>query len=240
LLLFTALLIFTVAGILWPRVGASRLLAKVAALMLLLFCWTPVSMLIVRAVQSPYSWQSPTDKQADAIVVLAGAVHDPFPPLPLPLLGRSTYERCRYAAWLYHEWNPLPLLLSGGSLHSDQLWSYADVMRDFLLRHGIPESKLIIENRSRSTAENARYTAEILRQKAIRKIVLVTDAVHMGRAQKTFEKLGLTVIPAPCGFRPVYEFDWGDALPSWRAIMWNEDVLHEVVGLVWYWTRGLI
>jgi uncharacterized SAM-binding protein YcdF (DUF218 family) len=240
LLLFTALLIFTVAGALWPRVGASRLLVKVAALMLLLFCWMPVSMLIVRTVQSPYSWQPPTDKQAGAIVVLAGAIHDPFPPLPLPLLGSSTYERCRYAAWLYHEWEPLPLVLSGGSLHSDPWWSYADVMRDFLLRHGVPESKLIMENRSRSTDENARYTAEILRQKAIRKIVLVTDAVHMRRAQKTFEKWGLTVIPAPCGFRPAYEFGWEDALPSWRAIMWNEDVLHEVVSLVWYWARGRI
>jgi hypothetical protein len=108
-------------------------------------------------------WQPPTDKQAGAIVVLAGAVHDPFPPLPLPLLGSSTYERCRYAAWLYHEWHPLPLVPSGGSLHSDQWWSYADVMRDFLLRHGVPEPKLIIEHRSRSPDENARYTAEILR-----------------------------------------------------------------------------
>lgn len=76
------------------------------------------------------------------------------------------------------------------------------------------------------------YTAEILRQRAIRKIVLVTDAGHMRRAQKTFEKWGLTVIPAPCGFRGVYELDWEDALPSWRAIMWNEDVLHEVVGRI--------
>jgi hypothetical protein len=101
LLLFTALLIFTVAGTLWPRVGARRLLVKVAALMLFPFCWMPVSMLSVRTVQSLYSWQPPTDKQAGAIVVLAGVVHDPFP--PLPLLGRSTYERCRYAAWLYPE-----------------------------------------------------------------------------------------------------------------------------------------
>jgi uncharacterized SAM-binding protein YcdF (DUF218 family) len=113
-------------------------------------------------------------------------------------------------------------------------------MRDFVLRYGVPESQLIIENRSRSTAENARYTAEILRQKGIRKIILVTDAVHMRRAQKTFEKWGLTVIPAPCGFRPVYEFGWGDALPNWEAIMWIEDVLHEVAGLVWYWTRERI
>jgi uncharacterized SAM-binding protein YcdF (DUF218 family) len=208
--------------------------------MLFLFCWMPVSMLIVRAVQSPYSRQPPTDKQAGAIVVLAGAVHDPFPPLPFPLLGDSTYERCRYAAWLYHEWHPLPLVLSGGFPRRDQGWSDAEVMRDFLLRYGVPESQLIIENRSRSTAENARYVAEILRQKAIQKIVLVTDAVHMRRAQKTFEKLGLTVIPAPCGFRPVYAFDLKDTLPRWEAIMWNEDVLHEVVGLVWYWASGRI
>ncbi len=137
--------------------------------MLFLYCWAPASMLIVRAVQSPYSRQPPTDKQAGAIVVLAGAVRDPFLPLPLPLLGNSTYERCRYAAWLYHEWHSLPLVLSGGSLHSDQLWSYADVMRDFLLRYGVPESQLIIENRSRSTDENAWYTVEILRHQVERR-----------------------------------------------------------------------
>ena len=240
MVVFTALLILTVAGACCSRRGAPRRAAKAAAIGLFLFCWTPFSMLVVRAVQSPYSRQPPADSQAGAIVVLAGAVHPPLPPLPEPVVGSNTYERCRYAAWLHREWRSLPLVLSGGSQGDAPTWPYAEAMRVVVIQEGVPASRIAIENRSRSTAENAQFSAVLLRQRAVSKIVLVTDAVHMRRAKKTFEKQGLTVVPAPCAFRPVYDLSWEDALPSWRAIQWNEDVLHEAIGLVWYWIRGEI
>jgi hypothetical protein len=63
----------------------------------------------------------------------------------------------------------------------------------------------------------------------------------MGETRNQFsQKVGVCGYPGPLWFSPVYEFDWGDALPSWRAFVWNEDVLHEVVGLIWYWVRGRI
>lgn len=113
-------------------------------------------------------------------------------------------------------------------------------MRAFLLDAGVPEASLWVEDRSGSTYENALFSAEILHEKSVKRILLVTDAVHMFRAQRAFEKLGIQVIPAPCGFRPVYGPDLDDLLPSMRAVAWNEDVVHELAGVVWYWLRGRI
>jgi uncharacterized SAM-binding protein YcdF (DUF218 family) len=148
--------------------------------------------------------------------------------------------RCRYAAWLYEHWNAVPMLVSGGSPQPDKSWSYAGSMRDYLLRYGVPEDKLIVEDRSATTFENAVFSARILRSKSIHRIVLVTDAVHMFRAQRTFERLGFAVTPAPCDFHSVYEWGLEDFLPSTRAVTWNDEVMHEVVGALWYRLKGRI
>lgn len=239
MILLTILLITAVVAALRSTGRGSRF-GKAVAVLLFLFCWTPLSMLALRAVQSSYSRQPPQDQDAGAIVVLAGTVHDPFAPLPVPLLGHNTYERSRYAAWLHKEWRSLPVLASGGSPRAAQHQADSYAMREFLIHQDVAPSMIWVEDRSRSTAENASYSAAILNSKGIRKIVLVTDVVHMRRAQKCFEKLGFSVIPAPCGFRPVYEFEPHDALPDWRAISWNEEMLHEFLGLAWYWVRGAI
>jgi uncharacterized SAM-binding protein YcdF (DUF218 family) len=233
--MFSALLAVVTVGALSKSEGRRRA-GKVAAVALLLFCWTPVSMLVVRAVQGRYTPERPVTEHAGAIVVLAGSVHAPFPPLPEPLVGAETYERSRYGAWLSREWRLLPVVLSGGS-PDGRASSYASAMRTVVLAHGVPESQIVLEENSRTTAENAQFTAALLKPRGIHHVVLVTDAVHMRRARKAFEKAGMIVTPAPCSFRHVYDLEWKDALPSWRAIEWNEKALHEVIGLAWYWLR---
>ncbi len=70
-----------------------------------------------------------------------------------------------------------------------------------------------IENGSRSTHENAMYGAEILRQHGISRIALVIDARSMARAEASFRKQGMTVVPAPFRF---YNLDLSleDILPT--------------------------
>ena len=73
-----------------------------------------------------------------------------------------------------------------------------------------------------------------------RRIVLVTDAYHMLRADACFRKESFTVIPAACGYRTYHDFQFSDWLPGWEPIAWNEDAVHESVGLVWYRLHGWI
>ena len=104
-------------------------------------------------------------------------------------------------------------------------------MRDVLHMQGVPNEKIWIEGRSTSTFENAAYSADILHQHGIKRILLVTEAYHMPRARMCFERQGFSVIPAACGFRSSFHLHVSELVPTWEAISWNEETLHEVVGL---------
>lgn len=94
-------------------------------------------------------------------------------------------------------------------------------------------------DRSRSTYENAFYSAEILRQKGVGRILLVTEAYHMVRSERCFRKLGLSVIPAPCGAHELLPVV-STFIPDGGAILDNEHALHEYIGLGWYGIKGRI
>jgi len=171
-------------------------------------------------------------------VVLSSAVDPPKPERPYPLADKATYQHCEFAAWFHKHWQPLPVLACGGRGPKDEE-AVSVTMRQLLHRAGVPEEMIWIEDRSRSTHENAVFGAEILRRRGIDKIALVVEAQSMPRAEASFRKEGVTVIPAPCEFRE-FSFELEEFIPSWKAIKRNEDTLHETVGLAWYWLRRWI
>src|SRR5258707_817729 len=57
-----------------------------------------------------------------------------------------------------------------------------------------------VEDRAANTAENATYSAAILKNAGVSSVVLVTDAYHMPRALALFRATGLATIPAPTEF----------------------------------------
>jgi uncharacterized SAM-binding protein YcdF (DUF218 family) len=144
-----------------------------------------------------------------------------------------------YAAWLHHRLGKVPVLASGGNPGPPHVESFAATMKRVLTGAGVPPESVWLEERSRSTYENALFTAGILREKGIRQIALVTDAYHMPRAERCFRKQGLNVAPAPSGFR-TFDFNAEEFVPGWSGIRHSEMVLHELVGLAWYRVRGLI
>jgi uncharacterized SAM-binding protein YcdF (DUF218 family) len=95
-----------------------------------------------------------------------------------------------------------------------------------------------IEEQSRTTYENALYTAELLKQKGIQNVVLVTHAWHMPRARAAFEHFDVRVIPAPTAF---YGRDStycpNDFLPSTYALRFSGMAFHEMFGHWWYKMR---
>jgi uncharacterized SAM-binding protein YcdF (DUF218 family) len=241
--LFTSLLAIAFAALAFRKRGGrlDRPLVPFLALgALFLVSWAPAATLVTRVFESRNPPRLYPAETAEAIVVLSSAVFPPCPPIPTPRLGADTYERCQYAAWLHTHWKPLPVLACGGMGDPEDLPPYSLVMRQALEREGVPPSAIWIEGRSLSTHENAVFGAELLRQKGIRKIVLVTEAYHMPRAADCFRKAGIVVVPAACGYRSYHTFHAEELLPGWEPIAWNEDALHEGVGLAWYWMRGWI
>ncbi|MFF7706196.1 ElyC/SanA/YdcF family protein [Pseudomonas sp. NPDC007930] len=140
--------------------------------------------------------------------------------------------RVRYAARLAKA-SGLPVLTSGG-LHYGSPPSEAALMaRSLLEDFGVPARWQ--EGESRTTWENALYSAKLLKAEGIERVVVVTQAWHMPRARWCFEQAGLRVVSAPVGFlggdnaRPL-----GGWLPESRAFWQSGQLLNEAVGTVGY------
>jgi len=201
---------------------------------LLFLSLNPVAWLVSRPLEIWYDQNPIPAAEAGAIVVLAGAVASPLPERPYPVVGADTYVRLNHAVWLFKHWAAHPILASGGGQDSE---SYSEAIRHSLESEGVPSDKIWVEDRSRSTYENALYGARVLRQHGISRIALVTDARSMSRAAACFRKQGLTVVPAPFRFYNL-NISFEDFLPTWRAIETNGETVHELIGLLWYRLRG--
>jgi len=172
-----------------------------------------------------------------AIVVLAGgARHNEreWPRHDYP--NMRTLERITFGALLARE-SGLPLLVSGGTPHGREA-SEAELMA-WTLEKSFGLKPRWIEDRSRDTAENAIESARLLHADGIRRVVLVTQAYHMPRAQAAFAAAGLEVIAAPHGFAGNLDIEsWRSFVPSASAVGLSWLATHEAVGLLWYRMRG--
>jgi uncharacterized SAM-binding protein YcdF (DUF218 family) len=216
-----------------------RRLAWLGLGLLFLWSWPPFAAVMAGSLEWFYTPGTMPPADAQAIVVLSGGVVPPDASIPEAYPGWDTYQRCRHAAWLYRHWRAVPVIVSGGiGPHSVNV---ARLMKAELEGESIPESAILTEERSTSTYENGVFTAEILHARSFHKIVLVTEAYHMLRAEKVFRKLGFDVVPAPCA---AYTLGWRFApegfLPAATPIAENNNVLHEWIGLAWYALRGRI
>jgi uncharacterized SAM-binding protein YcdF (DUF218 family) len=206
---------------------------------LLLLTSLPVAELVMRTLEQKYPPREYPAGEAQAIVVLGGGIykHDDGQPENIP--AQDTYVRARYAARLYRAWRPLPVVVSGGDAGTQIRVSIAGVAAQVIREAGVPASMIWTEARSQSTYDSARFCAELLQSKGIRRIVLVTEAYHMRRAEAAFARAGLTVNPAACAYRGHLSAGGVERLlPSATAIVWNELAAHEWLGLLWYRWSG--
>jgi len=182
--------------------------------------------------------QRPADAQG--IVILSAGLMPPAAWRPQAELDEDALLRCLYGAELYHQGPPCPVLVSGGKVDPEMRGpSHARAMADFLERLRVAPADLILEQGSRTTFENAVECGKQLDKCRLRKVLLVTDAVDMLRAELCFQKQGIEVIPAACHYRAV-SFDASvlDFLPSPGAARHCQRVGHEWLGTAWYALRG--
>jgi uncharacterized SAM-binding protein YcdF (DUF218 family) len=181
--------------------------------------WVAVS--LARSLEWHYLPQSTTPK-ADVVVLLGGGTEPGQAPRQGPELN-SAGDRVLYARRLYQAGAAPHILLSGGntSLIDDSSSSPAADMAELLTSMDVPASALWLEDKSQNTVENASFAWKVLSEKKIKRIILVTSAMHMPRAVQLFEAQGFDVIAAPCDYS-VTETTWNDLMhPSWPTLALN-------------------
>jgi len=115
-------------------------------------------------------------------------------------------------------------------------------MKRWALRLGVPESAILIEEKSRTTYENAVQTKAML---GSGRILLVTAAYHLPRAVRLFEKQGFVVTPFPCGYESQHtpQQAWEQAtafdfIPTARSLLITTQAIDEVFGILVYRIAG--
>lgn len=96
------------------------------------------------------------------------------------------------AAYDYLSGNSDVKVIVSGGQGSDEVTSEADVMRKYLLKRGIEDSRIFMEDKSTSTEENLRFSKEIIDKEGLcGEITIVTDGFHQLRADILAKKQGI-------------------------------------------------
>ena len=180
--------------------------------------------------------------RADAIVVLGGGIGGVLPPrVTLDLNGAA--DRVLHAARLYRAGKAPLIIASGGHVFPQgNSPPESELIADLLAEWGVDRTDLIIENQSRNTFENAKYSKHILEKRELRKVLLVTSALHMPRALAVFKAAGIDVLPSPTDYHAV---DYNQpALLGWvpnvGALNATTNVIREYLGYLVYWWRDWV
>ncbi|MEN6566119.1 MAG: YdcF family protein [Veillonellales bacterium] len=107
-------------------------------------------------------------------------------------------NRLLTAVRLYRQFD-VPIIVSGGQAFADSACE-AVIAKRILLGLGVPEEKIIMEDVSLNTTQNARYVKKILIERGFKRPILVTSAYHMERAVLNFRFRGVGVVPFPCDY----------------------------------------
>ena len=229
------LLILCAAGILarrrLPRAGTAIALLSIVLLAVLA---SPVgARLLIRPLEAMTpALTSPAAAQAQAIVVLGGGRWRNAPEYVGQDVPRAmVLARLRYAVRL-HRQTGLPMLVTGGSPEAHAI-SEAELMAR-VLRDDFNAPARWVEVGSNNTAQNARYSAAILRRAGIGHILLVTDALHMPRSARVFTQAGLAVTAAPTNYLGQGALIAADFIPGGGGLSDSHYAMHEWLGLLWY------
>lgn len=122
----------------------------------------------------------------------------------------------------------VPIIVSGGQVYEDS-GKEAVIAKRVLMDLGVPENKILVEDKSLNTKQNAVYSAKILQEHRLEEPLLVTSAFHMRRAVLNFKQAGVAVTPYPADYfsNKEHVFHYNKLAPSAAALADTEMALQE-------------
>ena len=219
------------------RVGA--IVAAVTLTAILIGSLSPLGNMLLTPLEQRFpDGQYPTEN-IDGIIVLGGSYDTTSHSYLSTIVLKEDTEPLAVMVDLARHYPKAKIIFSGGSEGPKETVSEAKIVKRYFISLGIAPDRIITEERSQTTAENARFTADLLHPAPASRWLLVTSGYHMPRAVGAFRQAGFDVIAFPAGLRT---HGWRD---FWRPESSAADNLrrvdiavHEWVGLLDYKLKG--
>jgi uncharacterized SAM-binding protein YcdF (DUF218 family) len=220
------------------RRPAGRVISIIALVAFLFAGLSPLGNMILTPLEQRFPGMKYPDR-VDGIIVLGGSYDTEIRSyLSTIVLGEDT-EPMTLIASLARRYPDAKVIFSGGSEQRALGPNEAAIARQFFVSFGVAAERIKIEDQSRNTEENARFTSRLVKPTPNQIWLLVTSAYHMPRAIGTFRQAGFNVIAFPAGWRT----------HGWRDFYWPADratenlrrvdiAMHEWVGLAVYHVLG--
>lgn len=124
------------------------------------------------------------------------------------------------------------VILSGGAVASSK--SEAEIMRDYLIHHGIGEERIILEQASRNTVHNVVNCSTLMEQHGLTTCLLVSNSFHIRRMKYIMRELGIPAsFYASRGFTQLYS-QWSMTFQEIRAfrltLPWIKKAMNRIPG----------
>lgn len=239
----TALLILLVAGLGlrrlgWRRAGGVLVGGALAALVTLEF--TTLGALALLPLENRFPPVRDLPAEVAGIIVLGGAVAGGrLPEQRDQVILTGSAERMTEAVALSRRRPEARLAFTGFSAAlRPEGWSEAEGARRLFAALGVDPARLIVEDRARNTAENARFLKDLVAPRPGETWLLVTSASHMPRAVGCFRQAGWPVLPYPVDYRLPPEVPL--ALTAGGGLGMAGAAWHEWLGLLAYWLMDRI
>jgi uncharacterized SAM-binding protein YcdF (DUF218 family) len=235
--------LLAVAGVvlLWTRFARAgrRLLFASLALVLVLGA-LPVGKALMLVLEQRFPPWVASGTPPHGIIVLGGAIEPERSAERGMVSLNGGAERVTEIAALARRFPAARIVFTGGSANLVFAGPPESAfMLDLLESFGIARARVQLEERSRNTAENARFTKALIDPKPGERWLLVTSAMHMPRAAGAFRKAGFAIEAYPVDWNTGGWLDLAKG-PFWplRGLDMTDFAMKEWVGLFAYWLAG--
>jgi len=219
----------------WGIVFRSRI-ASVLAVSILIICSLPIfSNKLITYLENGYTLSDAASaKTADAIVVLSGMVRTINGKNGLSYEWGEASDRIFAGIELIKKNKAPIMILTGGKLPWSVGKPEGEYLRDVAIKYGVPNKNILLTENVENTDQEAKAVGKLL-NKTSPKIILVTSAFHMPRAQKVFEAVGINIEPFAVDFLSgADKYTIMNFIPSAGALNQTSFFIRELIGRLYY------
>lgn len=203
---------------------------------ILLFCSMPiVSDKLIAYLESNYKLKKVSEVQeVDAIVVLSGMVKVIKNKNNLDYEWGESVDRIFAGIELFKENKSKTLILTRGKLPWSVGIPEGEYLREVAIKFGVPEENILLTENVENTDQEAKAIKKLFSINNP-KVILVTSAFHMPRAQKVFEAAGIDIVTFPVDFQSgESKLTFMSFIPSASALSGTSFFVREIIGRIYY------